>query len=69
MRLLGKLESLIHVVSIGDYKPTDQAQAAFEDLDARVDEKLKDLKNLVQTDLSGFNNMLKENDVPNIVVG
>ncbi len=68
IRLLEKLSSLIPVVSIGDYKPTDQAQEAFKDFASRIDEQIKAFDKLVKTDIKKFNDKLKKAETPNIVL-
>jgi photosystem II stability/assembly factor-like uncharacterized protein len=58
IRLNNKLAALQGVVEAGDNRPTDQAQAIFKDLSARLDKELSRLEALVKTDLSALNTLL-----------
>jgi photosystem II stability/assembly factor-like uncharacterized protein len=58
IRLNNKLAALQGVVEMGDIKPTDQAQAMFKDLSARLDKQLARLDALVKSDLAATNTLL-----------
>jgi transketolase len=58
IRLNNKLAALQGVVETGDVKPTDQAQAMFKDLSARLDKQLARLEALVKSELAATNALL-----------
>jgi photosystem II stability/assembly factor-like uncharacterized protein len=59
IRLNNKLAALQGTVEGGDSRPTDQAQAVFTALSARLDQQLARLETLVQTDLPVLNRLLE----------
>ncbi len=59
VRLFEKLSSLIPVVQLGDYRPTDAAEAVFQDLSARIDEQIARLDRLVSEDLAALNAQIR----------
>ena len=67
-RLLEKLTNLIPVVSIGDYRPTDQAVEAFAELEGRIDEQFEAFEALVGTDLRALLDRLDDEGIPRIVL-
>ena len=68
VRLLAKLAALVPVVSTGNYKPTDQAQEAFEDFSQRIDEQLERFDSLIETDVAAFNESLVKGKSPHVGV-
>ena len=66
VRLLDKLIALIPVVSIGDYKPTNQAQEVFDTVSKDIDAKLKEVETLINSDLKVFNESLVDNEMPHV---
>jgi hypothetical protein len=54
-RLWEKLTALPAVVALGDYRPTDAAEAVYADLTARIDEQLARFEALVNAELPAFN--------------
>lgn len=58
IRLNNKLAALQGTVEGGDYRPTEQAQAVFTELSARLDAQLGRLETLVTTDLAALNQAL-----------
>jgi hypothetical protein len=66
-RLLEKLSALTSVVRIGNYKPTDQAQEAYQNISQRVDGVIDKFKVLCKGELKTLNDHLKKEGVPNIV--
>jgi hypothetical protein len=62
-----KLGELSVVVSSGDYGPTQQATELCDELVERVDAQLATLKDIVDTDLGAFVNLLHELEVPAVV--
>ncbi len=67
VKLNGKLANLSGVVSSADAAPTRQAYAVFEDLSKRIDEQLRQLHTVLETDLSAFNAAVASSGVPFIV--
>jgi hypothetical protein len=69
IRLNNKLAALQGTVESGDSRPTDQAQAVFKELSARLDKALARLETLVTSDLAAFNKSLKAARLPAIKGG
>jgi len=55
VRLLEKLMSLAEVVQLGDYRPTDAAEAAFQDLATRIAFQTAHFEALIESDLPALN--------------
>ena len=68
MRLLEQLAALSSVVSLGDYRPTDQAVEVFEELSAEVDDQLSKFNQLAKDELSAFNKQAQVAGIPNLIV-
>jgi len=58
VRLLEQLVELPSAISLGDYRPTDQAQEAFADLAGKINDQLEHLDQLTQTDLPALNRLI-----------
>ena len=54
-RLFEKLAGLTDAVQMGDYRPTDAATLAFEDMTGRIEAVLKDFDTLVDGELADLN--------------
>jgi hypothetical protein len=54
-RLWEKLAGLPAVVALGDYRPTDAAEAVYADLKARIDPEIARFETLVADDLPALN--------------
>jgi photosystem II stability/assembly factor-like uncharacterized protein len=68
IRLTNKLASLAGQVGQSDSRPTDQSQAVYDDLVGRVDAELAKLKAAFTTDLPAFNKLVREQEIPAVVV-
>ena len=68
IRLNNKLAALAGVVAQADASPTDQAFVVFSELAARVEEQLQKLAVIMRTDLPAFNKLVREQDVPAVIV-
>ncbi|HSR54451.1 MAG TPA: glycosyl hydrolase [Acidobacteriota bacterium] len=68
IRLNNKLAALTGVVSMGDYPPTEQAIAVRDQLVTAIDAELAKLKAVVDNDLPDFNKLVKNADVPAVVL-
>ncbi len=68
IRLNNKLSLLTGNVDAADARPTDQAVEVFRDLSAKIDAQLATLKTLLGPDLDAFNRLVRDRDVPAVVV-
>lgn len=64
IRLNNKLSALAGVVATGDYAPTDQAVAVYNEISAKIDVELQTLKSLLAKDLKALNLMIQKQKVP-----
>jgi fumarate hydratase class II len=56
------------VVASADGAPTASSSAVYEDVAGRIDVELAKLKKILDTDLSAFNQLVKEKGVPAVVM-
>ena len=68
IRLNNKLAALAGVVASADAAPTDQSYAVYEELAGRIDALLEKLKRVVASDVPEFNKLVREQDVPAVLV-
>ena len=68
IRLNNKLAALTGVVGGSDFAPTDQSYAVYEDLVAKINAQLKKLEETMRTDLPAFNKLVRDQDVPAVIV-
>ena len=68
VRLNNDLVALSGVVGSADTAPTKQSYEVFEDVSKKVDEQLAKWKTIVSTDVAAYNNLVKQQDVPAILV-
>ncbi len=68
IRLNNKLSALAGVVGGGDAPPTDQSYVVYEELTAKIDAQLARLRQVVDTDVPAFNALVREQNVPAVVV-
>ncbi|MBI2681831.1 MAG: glycosyl hydrolase [Acidobacteriales bacterium] len=68
LRLNNQLAALAGNVENVGYAPTKQSYEVYEFLAGKVDEQSAKWKGIVEGDLKAFNGMVKENDVPAIVL-
>ncbi len=68
IRLNNKLAALGGVVAAGDYAPTQQSFAVYEELVGQIDSQLQRLAQVLKTDLPEFNQLVKDQNVPAVVV-
>ena len=52
----------------GDAAPTDQSYVVYEDLAAKIDAQLTRLRQVIDTDVPAFNALVREQNVPAVVV-
>jgi hypothetical protein len=67
--LIEKLEYLAQQVGSSDFPPTSQQVAVFEELKKQAASSQDEIAGLLSNDVKVFNAMLKDQDVPNILVG
>lgn len=68
IKLDNKISTLTSVVASSDSKPTDQSYELFKELSAQADVQIAKLDKLIQTDLVAFNKIVKEADIPAVIV-
>ena len=68
IRLNNRIAALAGVVGNGDYRPTDQAQQVFDELSRLLQVQLDQLRQIVETDVPAFNAMVREANVPALIV-
>jgi photosystem II stability/assembly factor-like uncharacterized protein len=68
IKLDNKISALASVVASSDSKPTDQSYELFKELSAQADVQIARLDKLIQTDLVAFNKIVKEADIPAVIV-
>ncbi|MGQ0763725.1 MAG: WD40/YVTN/BNR-like repeat-containing protein [Acidobacteriota bacterium] len=68
IRLNNKLAALLGVVSRGEAAPNDQSVEVYNDLVAKIDAQLMKLSQIVKTDVPAFNQVVKDQNIPAIVV-
>jgi photosystem II stability/assembly factor-like uncharacterized protein len=68
IRLNNKLSALAGVVASTESRPTDQSLAVYDDLVGKIDAQLQALKGLMGAELAAFNRLVREQDIPAVVV-
>jgi photosystem II stability/assembly factor-like uncharacterized protein len=68
IRLNNKLSQLTGVVNSGESAPTAQAYTVYDDVAGRIDVELAKLKKLLGEDLAAFNRLVREKEIPAVVV-
>lgn len=68
IRLNNKLAALLATVQNSDTRPTVQASQVFEDLATKANGPLKKLEGLLATEVAAFNKLVKEADVPAVIL-
>ncbi|MBS1871650.1 MAG: glycosyl hydrolase [Acidobacteria bacterium] len=68
IRLNNKLAALMGTVAQSDRGPTEQSQRVFEDLATRTNAQLSIMERLMKNELSVFNRLVREQNVPAVVV-
>ena len=67
MRLNAKLASLIGVVTSADFAPPKQPYEVFEHYEELIDPHIESLQSIIDEDLSEFENLIHEMEIPAIV--
>ncbi|HEY9284134.1 MAG TPA: hypothetical protein VIP46_11830 [Pyrinomonadaceae bacterium] len=68
IRLNNKLAALGGVVASADAAPTDQSYQVYDELVGQIDAQLRQLDQVLKTDLPAFNRLVRETDIPAVVV-
>ncbi len=68
IKLNNKLAALASTVADGTSRPTKQAYEVFADLSSKLDAQLAKLKPVLEAELPAFNKLVKENDVPAVIL-
>src|SRR5206468_4190444 len=68
IRLNNKIAALAGVVASADAAPTAQSEQVFNELAAALQVQLDRLKAVLDTDIPAFNKLVKESDVPAIIL-
>jgi hypothetical protein len=68
IRLNNKLAALGGVVSSADSAPTEQSYAVYEELTAKINAQLQRLDAVMKTDLPAFNALVREQNIPAVIV-
>jgi len=68
IRLNNQLAALGGVVASADSAPTQQSYEVFDMLSKAIDEQTATWKQIVATDVSAYNNLVKQQDVPALMV-
>jgi hypothetical protein len=68
IRLNNKLAALGGVVSSADGAPTEQSYTVYEELTAKINAQLQKLDAVMRTDLPAFNQLVREQNVPAVII-
>ncbi len=68
IRLNNKLAALLGVVSRSETPPNDQSAAVYNELVGLIDAQLQRLGQIMKTDVPAFNQLVKDQNIPAIVV-
>jgi hypothetical protein len=63
IRLNNKLAALASESDGSDFRPTDQVNAVYQEVAAKIDEQLKGLEKIFKQDIPAFNKLVKEKDI------
>jgi photosystem II stability/assembly factor-like uncharacterized protein len=66
IRLNNRLASLAGLVSMGDHRPTAQAEQVGQELTKAIDAELGKLRRVLDEELAGFNALLAKKNVPGV---
>jgi len=68
IRLNNKLAALLGVVSRSDTPPNEQSYAVYDELNAEINAQLQKLSQIIKTDVPAFNQLVRDTNIPAIVV-
>ena len=61
-----RMEALVSVVSVSDASPPEQAHAVYEDLSAKIEKQLTQLKKLEEKELPQLNEQIEQAGIPKL---
>ncbi|MEZ4665306.1 MAG: glycosyl hydrolase [Thermomicrobiales bacterium] len=67
-RLIARIANIMGVVQMGDYRPTDAAEAATAELEALIDKQIRKFDKLVEKDVAAFAKKIEKAGIAAIVV-
>jgi len=62
------LAALLGVVARSETPPNDQSFVVYEELTAQINAQLQKLSQIMKTDVPAFNQMVKDQNIPAIVI-
>src|SRR5207237_1353539 len=68
IRLNNKLAALLGVVARSETPPNDQSFAVYDELNGQINAQLQKLSQIMKTDVPAFNQLVKDQNIPAIVV-
>ena len=68
IRLNNKLAALLGVVARSETPPNEQSLAVYEELSGQINAQLQKLSQIMKTDVPAFNQLVKDQNIPAIVV-
>jgi hypothetical protein len=68
IRLNNKLAALGGVVGSAEAAPTAQSDAVYDELVTQIDEQLRKLAQIMKTDVPAFNQLVRDQNIPAVVV-
>lgn len=68
IKLNNKLAALGSIVASADAQPTEQSFTLYEELASRIDAQLRQLNQVMTTDLKSFNTLVRSSDIPAVIV-
>src|SRR5207253_10697772 len=68
IRLNNKLAALLGVVSRSETPPNEQSYAVYDELVGQIDAQLQKLSQIMKSDVPAFNQLVKDQNIPAIVV-
>ncbi len=67
-KILGEKFYYGGVVASADSAPTEQAYVVYEDLVGKINAQLQKLNAVMKNDLPAFNNLVREQNIPAVIV-
>jgi formiminotetrahydrofolate cyclodeaminase len=68
IKLNNKLAALGSIVASADAQPTEQSFTLYEELASKIDAQLRQLNQVMTTDLKAFNTLVRTSDIPAVII-
>ncbi|HVF45803.1 MAG TPA: hypothetical protein VM936_22435, partial [Pyrinomonadaceae bacterium] len=68
IKLNNKLAALGSIVASADAQPTEQSFTLYEELASKIDAQLRQLNQVMTTDLKSFNALVRSSDIPAVII-